>query len=173
MKIPKSGGAIFADIRYIDKFPEKDSLAFVDPSDGGDYTAMSIITGLMDGVAVEGYAWKTSWYQSVDEWLPILKARKVRKLVFETNSTGSQPIVQLRSLLGPHGIGVVGVFSDTNKHAVIQSAGSYSNLIHLSRESDPVYTKQVTKYEKGASYDDCPDSLARGLEQMGLIRGKK
>ena len=173
LRIPKAGSSIFSDIKFMDNFPPGDSVAFIDPSDGGDFTAISIIKGYMDGVAVIGNAWQRAWYHCLDEIVPILKARGVRKLCFETNMTGTQPIEQLQKLLAPLGIGVVGKHSDTNKQAVITSAGSYSHLIHLSKESDKNYTDQVVKYEYNSKHDDAPDSLARGLEWIGLIRGKR
>lgn len=173
LRIPKEGASIFANLNFIDQFPAGDSVAFIDPSDGGDYTAVSILKGHFSGVAVQGHAWKKAWYHCLDDMLPIFKARGVRKICFETNCTGSQPIEQLRKLLKDHAIGVVGVHSDTNKHAVILSAGSYSHLIHLSKTSDRIYTNQVTQYEYKSKHDDAPDSLARGLEWIGLIRGKK
>jgi len=173
LRIPKSGSTPFSNLKYLDKFPNGDSVAFIDPSDGGDYTAVSILKAHMSGMAVVGYAWKKAWFHCTDEILAAFKARGVRKVCFETNATGSQPIDQLRQLLAPLQIGVVGKHSDTNKHAVIMAAGSYSHLIHLSRESDKVYTKLVEQYEYGAKFDDAPDSLARGLEWLGLIRGKK
>lgn len=173
LRIPTEGHAIFGNIKHIDKFPTGDSVAFIDPSDGGDYTAISVIKAYMDGVAIEGHAWKKAWYHCLDDILAVLKARGVRKVCFETNCTGTQPIEQLTSLLKPTGIGVVGKHSDTNKHAVIEAAGSYSHLIHLSKESSRVYSDQVIKYEYKAKFDDSPDSLARGLEWVGLIRGRK
>jgi hypothetical protein len=173
LKVPIEGSMPFAGIRYIDQYPAGESVAFIDPSDGGDYTAISIVRGLMNGVAVYGKAWKRAWYHCTDEMIKAFKSKGVKQVWFETNSTGSQPIDQLRALLGPHGIGVVRKHSDTNKHAVIMAAGSYANLIHLSRDSDKVYTDHVIKYEYGAEFDDAPDSLARCLECIGYIKGKK
>lgn len=173
LRIPKDGSSIFSNIKFIDQFVGGDAVAFIDPSDGGDYTAISILKGYMDGVAVQGHAWKKAWYHCMDELLAVLKARGVRKVAFETNATGTQPIEQLRQVLSPLGIGVVGIHSTSEKHSTIVQAGSYAHLIHLSKESDKVYTDQVTKYEYKAAHDDAPDSLARGLMWLGLIRGKK
>lgn len=173
LKVPASSGAIFANIKYIDKFEPGDSFAYMDPSDGGDYTALSIIKGYFSGVAVRGLAQKKAWYHCLDDMVPVMVACGVRRLYFETNKHGDQPIMQLRELLKPYGIGVVGTYSDSNKHAVISAAGSYSHMIHLSRDSDKTYTDLVVKYEYGAKFDDPPDSLARGLEAAGLIVGKK
>lgn len=172
LRVPTEGTMPFSNIKYLDKYPNGDSVAFMDPSDGGNYTALSVVRGLMHGVAVYGKAWKLPWYHCVDEMVQVLKLRGVKRLCFETNKHGNQPIDQLMALLKPHGIGVVGKYSDSNKHAAIMAAGSYSNLIHLSRESDKAYTDQVIKYEWGADFDDAPDSLARCLEWIGYIKGK-
>lgn len=173
LKVPLAGQSTFANIKYIDKFPSGDSVAFLDPSDGGDYTALSIIKGQFDGVAVFGKAWKKAWYHCLDELVEVLRAKGVRRLCFETNKHGNQPIDQLQSLLASYGIGVTGKHSDSNKHAAIQAAGSYSHMIYLSKDSDKIYTDHVIKYEYKAKFDDAPDSLARGLEWLGLLRGRK
>lgn len=172
LRVPIEGSMPFAGIKYIDQFPPGQSVAFIDPSDGGDYTAMSIVRGLMQGVAVYGKVWKRAWYHCIEEMKAAMKAKGVTQVWFETNATGTQPIDQLQQVLGPLGIGVVRAHSDSNKHAVIMAAGSYANLIHLSRESDKLYTDHVVKYEYGAEFDDAPDSLARCLERLGFIKGK-
>lgn len=173
LRVPITGNMPFGGIKYVDKFANGESVAFIDPSDGGDYTAVSIIKGYMAGVQVQGRAWKLPWYHCLEDMLKEFKLRGVRRVCFETNFSGTQPLDQLRSVFGPLGIGVVGVHSDTNKHATIMNAGSYAHLIHLSRESDPVYTNQVVQYEYGADHDDSPDSLARGLVWLGLVKAKK
>jgi hypothetical protein len=173
LRVPVTGTMPFDKIKYIDKMIEGTGVAFIDPSDGGDYTAVSIVKGYMDGVAVVGRCWKRAWYHCTDEIVEFFKAHRVTEACFETNSTGRQPIEQLEQVLSPLGIGISGKHSDSNKHAVIMAAGGYAHLIRLAKESDPTYTKLVTKYEYGAEYDDAPDSLARCLEWIGLIRGRK
>lgn len=173
LRVPVSGTTPFANIKYLDQLPPGDGVAFIDPSDGGDYTAVSVLKGYMQGVAVEGRQWKRAWYHCLEDLVPYLVKSGVKKIRFETNSTGKQPIGQLRDVLGPLGIGVEGVHSDSNKHATIMQAGSFAHLIHLSRGSDATYTNHVIQYEHNSKYDDAPDSLARGLVWLGLIRGKK
>lgn len=173
LRVPKDGSSIFSNLKFIDAFPSGASVAFIDPSDGGDYTAVSAIRGHMDAVAVEGKAWKKAWYHCIDEMVEFFVKVGVKRVAFETNKHGNQPIGQLQELLAPFGIGVVGVFSSTDKHAVIESAGSYAHMIYLSKNSDKVYTEQVTKYEYNSKYDDAPDSLARGLVWLGLLKAKK
>lgn len=172
LRVPIEGSMPFAKVKWLDVFPVGESVAFIDPSDGGDYTAMTVIRGLMDGVAVYGRVWKRAWYHCTDDMLEVFKSKKVGRVCFETNATGTQPILQLRELTKSLGVGVIGKHSDSNKHAVIMAAGSYSNLIHLSRDSDKAYTDMVVKYEHGAEFDDAPDSLARCLEWLGFIKGK-
>lgn len=174
LRIPKDGTSIFSNLKFCDVFPQGQStIAFIDPSEGGDYTAITVLRAYMDGFAVEGWAWKKAWYHCTDEFIEIVKKRKVEQLCFETNCTGRNPVYQLQQVLGPLGCGVVGKNSDSNKHAVIQAAGSFSHMIYLSKESDPTYTEQVVKYEKNAKFDDSPDSLARCLEWLGVLEGKR
>lgn len=172
LRLPKGGGTVFGNLKRIDAMPEGDTVAFVDPSDGGDYTALSVVRGFGQGVAVFGRLWHMAWYDAADEIIAELVKRRVKVLYFETNATGNQPIMQLRQALAPHGIGVIGVFSITNKVAVIRSAGNVAHMIHLSRESDTAYADQVIRYSHKAKHDDAPDSLARLLETIGFIRGK-
>lgn len=173
LRVPVTGNNPFGAIKYLDKFHNGDSVAFIDPSEGGDYTAVSIIKGYMNGVMVQGRAWKLPWYHCLEDMIKEFKLRGVRRICFETNKFGVQPLEQLRTVFGPLGIGVVGVNSDSNKHATIMNAGSFAHLIHLSKESDSVYTNQVAQYEYGAEFDDAPDSLARGLVWLGLVKPKK
>lgn len=172
LKIVSDGTTPFQNVKYLDKYPVGDSVAFLDPSDGGDYTALSSMRAHFDGMAVKGRVWKKAWYHCLDDIVAELKATGVRRLAFETNCTGTQPIEQLQRILGPLGIGVVGIASTTEKHSTIMAAGAYSNLIYLCRDSDRLYTDQVVQYEYKAKHDDAPDSLARGLQWIGLIRGK-
>lgn len=173
LKIPKDGASIFSNLKRVDKMPVGPTVAFIDPADGGDYTAITVGKQYLDGFAAWGKCYKKAWYHCLDDLAKVLKERGVKKLAFETNATGTQPIGQLRKAFAPLGIGVVGVHSTTNKHSTILAAGSYAHLIHLSRDSEKVYTEQVIRYEEGAKHDDAPDSLARMLEWLGLIRGRK
>lgn len=163
----------FDKIKYIDKFPPGDSVAFIDPSfEGVDYTALTILKGYMQGVAVVGFAYRKSWNHALDDIAMKLLKYSVKRLCFETNCLGDQPLDILRKVFG--NIGIQGRKSNTNKHSRIMNAGTFAHMIHLSKESDRVYIDQVVKYEAEhkAKHDDCPDSLASCLEWVGLIRGK-
>lgn len=170
LRVPVDGSTPFSKIKYIDQFPVGDSVAFIDPSEGGDYTAISVVKSHFNGVVVEGYAWQRAWYHCIDELTEIVKRLGVKKVAFETNKFGNQPVFQLREAWKSMQIGVVGKHSDSNKHAIIMNAGSYSHLIHLSKKSQKIYTSLVVQYEYGAKFDDPPDSLARCLEWIGLIK---
>lgn len=172
LKVMSEGTTPFDNVKYIDKFPIGDTaVAFIDPSfEGGDYTAMSIIHAYGQGVAVVGFTFKKAWNHCLDEIAPILTRFKVKKLCFETNSLGDQPLEILRKIFV--NVGVQGRKSNTNKHSRIMAAGSFAHMIHLSRESDKIYLDQVVKYEYNANNDDAPDSLASCLQWIGLVRGK-
>lgn len=172
LKVLTEGTSPFDSVKYLDQpWPEGDAVAFIDPSEGGDYTACTILKGYMGGVAAVGFVYRRAWNHCLDELAPKLVRYGVRKLAFETNCTGDQPIEMLRGLF--KGIGVVGRRANNNKHSRIMAAGTFAHLIHLSKESDKLYLDHVTKYEYKAKYDDAPDSLASCLEWVGLIRGKR
>lgn len=172
LKVVSEGTTPFNRVKYLDRFPVGDSaVAFIDPSEGGDYTAISIIRQYMQGVAVVGFVYKRAWNHCLDEITAHLQRFNVRKIAFETNCTGNQPVDMLQALWP--GLGVVGRRANNNKHSRIMAAGAYAHLIHLSKESDRTYLDHVTKYEYKSKFDDAPDSLASCLEWIGLIRGKQ
>lgn len=172
LNVTSESSSPFEKIRYIDTFPPGDSVAFIDPSfEGGDYTAISIMRAHMQGVAVVGFTFKKAWNHCLDEINQKLVKYSVKRLCFETNSLGQQPLEILREVF--KSVGVVGKKSNGNKHSRIVSAGTFSHMIHLSKESDRIYSDQVVKYEYKSKYDDAPDSLASCLEWIGLIRGKQ
>jgi len=177
LKVPKDGAMIFSNLRELEAWPENSTaVAWMDPSDGGDFTAITIVTAFGQGIAAEGRCFKKAWFHCIDtELIDWLKSRNVKKLAFETNATGDHAIIQLRQAFKKGGvdIGIVKRYTTTNKHSDIVAAGSVSHMIHLSKDSDSNYTKQVEKYELKAKNDDAPDSLARCLKWIGYIKGKK
>lgn len=174
LRVPKNSSSSFAEVGYLDSFPiGKDSVAFIDPSfEGGDYTALTVLTSHFEGIAIQGHVWKKAWNHCLDEMVERMRSLGVKRLCFETNSLGDQPIMLLRAHPSIGGIGVVGKKSTQNKHARIMAAGTFAKLIHLSQNSDKIYIDQVVKYEYKAKFDDAPDSLANCMEWVGLIKGK-
>jgi hypothetical protein len=172
LKVLSEGTTPFDKVKYMNSFPTGGTaVAFIDPSEGGDYTAITILKAHMEGVAAVGFVWKKAWNHCLDDMAPMLAKYGVKKLAFETNCTGDMPVELLQGLW--KGIGIVGRRASTNKHARIMAAGTYAHMIHLSKESGPLYLSHVTKYEYKSKFDDAPDSLASCLEWLGLIRGRK
>lgn len=171
LKIMAEGATPFDHIKYIDKFPTGEAaVAFIDPAcEGKDYTALTILKSYMEGVAIVGFVWRKAWNHCLEDIDKHLKRFNVKRLCFETNALGDQPLDILRQAFN---VGVVGRKSNTNKHSRIMAAGAFAHLLHLSKESDPKYKDHVVKYEYGAEFDDAPDSLASCLQWIGLIRGK-
>lgn len=173
LKVVNESGTPFDKVKYLDDFPVGGtSVAFIDPSDGGNDTAVSIFKQYGQGMAVLGFSWKASWHHCLDKMREAFRANGVAKVCFETNKHGQQPLDVLRAEFKDLGIGVAGRLSNGNKHSRIMAAGTFAHLIHISKKSDRNYINQVVKYELGAKIDDAPDSLATGLEWIGLIRGK-
>lgn len=179
LNIVSDGSTPFENIKYIDEMPiepGKNTVAFIDPAFGGtDYTAITIMCGYMQGVAVVGFAWQRSWEHCLDEIVELCERYNVGRMAFETNKTGEQPLDVIRTALKVRNLrlGLVGIWSNTNKHSRIMAAGTYAHLIHLCKRSNQAYTDQTIQYEQGAKNDDAPDSLASCMTWLGLIRGKE
>lgn len=175
LRILNEGTTPFDNIQYIDKFPIGESaVAWIDPShEGGDYTALTILRMNFDCIAVVGFVYKKAWNHCLDEMVIPLQKYNVRKIAFEMNALGDQPVIMLRQLFKETGVGIVGKKSVDNKHSKIMAAGAFAHRIQLSRESHPKYIEQVVQYEYGAKVDDAPDSLASCMGWLKLIRGKK
>lgn len=175
LKVSNENASPFAMAGSIDAFPTSGAVAYIDPSFKGiDYTAMSVISGYFSGVAVEGYVRKKAWQHCIEEYLTICKKLNVKKLCIECNSLGDTPLDLIRAKVKEMGlgIGVMGRTSTTDKHADIVNAGTFAESIYLSKKSDKLYIEQVTKYEYKSKFDDAPDSLARGLMWIGIVKTK-
>jgi hypothetical protein len=173
LKVLSEGTSPFGTVKSLDHMPQGPAVAFIDPSDGGDYTALTILKGYFEGVAIVGFVRKKAWNHCLDEFADLLVKYGVKKLAFEINMTGEQPIELLRGLDAFKSMGIVGVRSTDNKHSKIMAAGTFAHQIHLCKESDKLYLDHVIKYEHKSKYDDAPDSLASCMKWVGLIRGKK
>ena len=171
LKILSEGTNPFDKVRYIPTFPKQDSVAFIDPSEGVDYTAVTILTMVAQAVHAVGFVYKKQWNHCLDDLVPKLEKFGVKKVAFETNKHGPQAVEMLQQLFKGR-IGVIGWPSSTNKHARILAAGSYSHMIQLSKESDRLYLDHVVKYEYKSKFDDAPDSLACCMQWVGLIKGR-
>jgi hypothetical protein len=173
LKVVSENPSPFENVKFIDSFPIRDSVAFIDPSfEGGDYTALTILASHFDGVAIQGHVYKKAWNHCLSDMIETMVRHGVKRICFETNSLGDQPIILLRQNV-PAGVGVVGKKSTGHKHSRIMNAGVFADLIHISKTSDRLYIEQVQKYEYNSKYDDAPDSLASALEWVGLIKGKR
>jgi hypothetical protein len=177
LNVLSEGTLPFDKMKMLDKgaFPKGGtSVAFIDPSDGGNDTAITILKQYGQGIAAVGFTWKKRWDHCLDDIAPLLKEYNVAKLAFETNKHGEQPIDILRQVFKKAGlqVSIVGRYSITEKHSKIMACGVMAHMIHLSKDSHQRFIDQVVQYEYKAKVDDAPDSLASCLEWIGLIRGK-
>lgn len=172
LRVKLEGKIPFAKINYLEGWLSgKTSVAFIDPAFGGaDTTAIAIITSYLEGFAIVGFAWNRSWEHCLEPMAEAIKKYNVKKIAFETNKTGDQPLDILRKAFG---VGVSGIFSNSNKHSRIMAAGAFSHLMHLSRDSNKAFIDQTIRYEYNAKNDDAPDAIASCLAWLGLIKGKQ
>jgi hypothetical protein len=170
LQIPKEGESPFDNINYIDKFPTAVSaVAWIDPSfEGSDYTALCIMKAHFNGVAVVGFTYKKAWNHCIDDMIKRCEQFHVKRICFETNCLGLQPIELLRTHVKD--IGVIGKKTTVNKHMKIMTAGTFAHMIHLSRESDKTFIDQIVHYEYNSKNDDASDALASCLLWLNLIR---
>lgn len=173
LKVEPEGDATFHDIERIDSYPIKPSIGFLDPSGGGDTTALGIFTDHFQGMAIAGFAWKKGWHNCVNEIREACIKYKIHKLGFETNMFGVLPLQVLRENLHDIGVSIEGKYTHSNKEARIQLAARFSKSLYLSKDSNPEYTRQVIEYSHDAKYDDAPDTIATFLEWAGKIRPPK
>jgi hypothetical protein len=174
LKVISENGNPLENVQFIDTFPTNDTaVAFIDPSfKGGDFTAMTSGKQYFNGVAVKGRVWKRAWYNCIDDFVAEIKENNVKRICFETNCLGDQPVILLRDALSGMGVGVVGKDSKGHKHSRISALGPFAKSIHIAKTSDKKYIEHTIKYEYGVEPDDAPDSLAGLLEWIGLIRGQ-
>lgn len=171
LKVSPEGDASFHDINVVDSFPKgKRSIGFIDPAEGGDYTAFGIFTDHFDGMAVVGFAFKKAWHLCIPEIKDACKKYGVFKLGFETNKFGVLPLQVLRENLAELNVSVEGKYTHSNKEARIELASQFSKSLYLSKESNIEYRRQVVEYSYDAKHDDAPDSIATFLEWAGKIR---
>jgi phage terminase small subunit len=175
LKVTPEGDASFHDINLIDNFPakNKNAIMFIDPADGGDYTAVGAFTNYFDGLAIVGRTFKKSWHLCLDEIYDMCVKYGVIKVGFETNKFGVLPLQVLREKLAALNVSVEGKYTHSNKQVRIQLASQYSKSLYLSKESDVEYRRQVVEYSHDAKFDDSPDTIATFLEWAGKIRPPK
>lgn len=174
LKVTPEGDASFHDIERIKDFPtDTSSIAFIDPADGGDYTAIGAFAPHFQGMAIVGRAFRKAWHVCIPEIREFCIKYNVKKLGFEVNMFGTQPLQILREALGDLGISVEGKYTHSNKEARIALAAQFSKNLYLSKESDVEYVRQVVEYAHDSKYDDAPDTIATFLEWAGRIKPPK
>jgi hypothetical protein len=174
LKVDPEGDATFHDIQLIDAFPEQDSIAFIDPSDGGkSHTALGIFTNHFTGMAIVGFSWKKAWHLCIPEIKAACKRFRVHKLGFEVNKHGVLPLQVLRENLHDINVIVEGKYTHSDKDIRIGLAAQFSKNLYLSKQSDAEYTRQVIEYSHDAKLKDAPDTIATFMEWAGKIRPPK
>ena len=140
--------------------------ACVDPSLGGDYTAVSLLKDMGDFYIVKGLVFKKAWFELKEEFRQTFSG--VKYIFYENNLTGDQPYYFFKEI----GILAQGFRTTRNKTEKILKlqGGIKTNKIRFCETSDEQYISQVKMWStEGKLNDDAPDSLAMLLENLQLI----
>ena len=167
---------VFADVtlseKPLDNLRSYESYAFIDPAnvDGGDYTALTVITldNAREKLLIYGYIVQKGWYNALDDIVSFLeKFSNLQRLYYESNTAGDN----LRTILiDNYNIPSIKVHSSTNKEARIGALQTVKqDLIFNNSIYQQDYNKQIQGWSPKAKNDDAIDSLAMLLLELNVI----
>ncbi len=155
---PALKGRPFWRCSVVEQFPDTNNLAFfIDPSKGGDYTAIAIgyYSKHNDTYYIGGYCYKKAIEDAIPDLKNAMNKHKVKHGGFETNMLGFE-------LSNRFSIPMTGFSTGENKEDKLYSYRIF-NIVLVDFEStgasNGLFVNQILEYEKGASYDDAPDSM--------------
>jgi len=137
---------------------------------GEDYTAFTVINYHDGKFYVFGKCWRKHIDDVQDTIIQIHNDLKAGKMYIETN--GDKGYVE--RAIRKKGLRVVGYTESQNKYIKITShlKGVWKDVVFV-KGTDDEYINQITDYNENAEHDDCPDSLASIIREVGVRLSKK
>lgn len=137
---------------------------------GEDYTAFTVINYHDGKFYVFGKCWRKHIDDVQDTIIQIHNDLKAGKMYIETN--GDKGYVE--RAIRKKGLRVVGYTESQNKYIKITShlKGVWKDVVFV-KGTDDEYIDQITDYNENAEHDDCPDSLASIIREVGVRLSKK
>ena len=137
---------------------------------GEDYTAFTVINYHDGKFYVFGKCWRKHIDDVEDAIIQIHNDLKAGKMYIETN--GDKGYVE--RAIRKKGLRVVGYTESQNKYIKITShlKGVWKDVVFV-KGTDDEYINQITDYNENAEHDDCPDSLASIIREVGVRLSKK
>lgn len=166
LKIVADDDVIFADPQTdADPYLAEQGECHIDASYGGeDSTAFTIINHRDGKYYVYGRCWHSHVDDVQDEIIKLRKAFNAGRISCENNGDKGY----LGKALRQKGERVTIYHENTNKFIKITSylKSEWKNVVFV-KGTDKTYIDEILDYNEHAPHDDCPDSLASAIRQMG------
>ncbi len=166
LKHISDGMSLFPEPVYGDWPDGLSPIAYIDPSYQGDNTtALTIGARVEDTAYCRGYVWDENIIDLYDTIIDKLKRYNCGTVYIETNADKGLSKRDI-ALKWPS---VEGIHESENKHIrIVTFAIKYFRDIIWANDSDDRHMNQIIDYQEGQDPDDCPDSLAGLMRQLGF-----
>ena len=158
--------AMFTDAKFTSEVEQiYNGICHIDASYGGDdATAFTVIKDTGDRLIVYG----KKYTQHVEDVLPEILAKKK---IYRAGTTWTERNADkgyLDKSLKQHGDISSSYHEKMNKHIKISTYLKENwGRVYFINDTDPEYIAEILDYTETAAHDDCPDSLASAIRQLG------
>ena len=167
--------ALFTNAQFTKELP-MDGICHIDAGYGGeDATAFTVIADNGGYFVVYGRKYQHHVDDCIDDILRLKAKYRVGTTWCEKNADKGYLAKELKN----HGDLAQTYHEKMNKHIKISTYLKENwNKVYFTEATDPEYIAEILDYNEHAPHDDCPDSLASAIRQMGkkpmkLNRGVK
>jgi hypothetical protein len=167
--------ALFTNAQFIKELP-MDGICHIDAGYGGeDATAFTVIADNGGYFVVYGKKYQKHVDDCIDDILRLKAKYRAGTTWCEKNADKGYLAKELKN----HGDLAQTYHEKMNKHIKISTYLKENwNKVYFTEATDPEYIAEILDYNEHAPHDDCPDSLASAIRQMGkkpmkLNRGVK
>ena len=156
--------ALFTNAQFTKELP-MDGIAHIDAGYGGeDATAFTVITEAQGRFIVYGRKFSKHVDDCIDDILRYKELYRAGTTWCEKNADKGY----LAKSLHQRGDVVRTYHESMNKHIKISTYLKENwNKVYFTESTDPNYISEILDYTEKAQHDDCPDSLASAIRQMG------
>ena len=156
--------ALFTNAQFTKELP-MDGIAHIDAGYGGeDSTALTILC-IKDGNFI---VYGKKYQKHVDDCLSDILRLKAKYRAGTTWCEQNADKGYLAKELKSHGDLAQTYHERMNKHIKISTYLKESwGRVYFTEDTDPEYIAEILDYNEHAPHDDCPDSLASAIRQMG------
>lgn len=156
--------ALFSNAQFVKDWPT-DGICHIDAGYGGeDATAFTVICEKDGNLIVYG----KKYQKHVDDCIPDILRLKAKYRAGTTWCEKNADKGYLAKELAEHGDLAQTYHEKMNKHIKISTYLKENwGKVYFTEDTDPEYIAEILDYNEHAPHDDCPDSLASAIRQMG------